>query len=160
MAVGRQSPADAEPVGARLFLDDAPAAFGSMLLFPQARDEGIPEDAGFDPDQPAFCVQAENALQSAGVQSNASGKELLPARGVATAHHAEAFPGIGRRGNHSLELPKRPRRFDAGNEGKVEPGMNVVENHFAILIHKRCYLLPVEPASVCLRIVGDDSAGE
>ena len=155
VGVARQRAAEAQAVGARLLLDDAPTLivgvthgtrisrirYGTRisrivwvgvrvsLRAVQVFENGGPEDAALDGDEPALGVEGEHPVERARVDEHAGLAELLAAHRVAST-----------RDRHRLTVPPCPRhrrrQFTDGTRGDdridargVQLRVDVVDEH-------------------------------
>jgi hypothetical protein len=102
--VGTEGAAEAEVIGAGLFLDDPPGVGGISLGGYEVMDEFGPLDAGFDFDETALAIEGDDAVQGAGVEVNGIFAELLAAHGVASPGDAELLVIIAGAGNEALDI--------------------------------------------------------
>ena len=86
MSVGSQCAADAEAVGAGLFLHDTPLLRLSTLQFEQPRDQARPLGAGANLYLAFLSIKLVNTLQAVCVDEDRVGAELLPTHGVTSSH--------------------------------------------------------------------------
>ena len=111
MSIGGKGPSDAQPVGARLLLHDAPPAGRILLTFFQARYQGVPHDACFHPGKTPLRVNLDYPVKLRGVQQHAVAEELLSSHGVPPTHCTEAFPTAAHCDHRLLHLGQRPGGF-------------------------------------------------
>lgn len=118
--------AKCQPVGAGLFLDDAPLARLPLLHGDETLDETGPFDSPLDLDNPPLRVETKDSPHRARVDENAAGGELLTAHRVPSSGDADRLTASPCVRNRLSEVSLGLDRDDAVDFGRVELRMNVV----------------------------------
>lgn len=116
-----QRSAEAQPVGARLFLGDPPRAGAPGLGLEQPADELRPLDPGLHFDDPLLGVEADDALEGARVEEDRVLTELLSAHRVASAGDTD---GLAVTPGASEGRPDRRERVATGTMRSTYVGFN------------------------------------
>src|SRR5579872_3718673 len=130
-----------EPIGACLLLDDRPLRLAALLRFDQVVGQVDPVAPGFDGNGAGRLVEVDNALKTAHVEKDGPGRELLAAHGVACARDGDRYAASlcgPDRGDCLLDAPRPDDRLDSR---RVQPRMDVIDNHGAVRVHP-LYALP------------------
>jgi hypothetical protein len=120
MRVARQRAADAETIGARLLLRDAPLSRPALLRLLEMRQQGGPLDAPFDGDDPRFFVEGDDAIERARIDQQRVSGELLATHRMTAAGDGNRAAGRdcaadrGVQSVHGLGLDdlRNPRRVE------------------------------------------------
>ena len=125
--VARQRAAEAQAVGARLLLDDAPLARHVALRALEVFEQRRPQDAALDGDEAALGVEGEHPVERARIDEHAGLAELLPAHRVASAgdRHRLAVATGPRHGR--CQFAHRARPDDRGDARGVQLRVDVVD---------------------------------
>jgi hypothetical protein len=126
-----ERPADAQPVGAGLFLDNAPLRPPTALLTKQIVDQPRPLDPGFDLDLAPARIEPEHPHHVRHVQEDGAAPELLAAHRVPSSGDADRLPltpGVlddspealqGIRFDHAIDTGQVQLRVDIVDQGRA-----------------------------------------
>jgi len=123
-----ERPADAQTVGARLLLPDAPLRPFSLLCLLQMIQEFGPADSRLHGEEPVLLVERDDAVQPARVEQDGVRSELLPAHRVAAPGDADCVAFPASLGHDLLHLLHRNGRSDSSHPRFVQPRMHVVDD--------------------------------
>jgi len=90
--VGGHCASDRQPIGAGLFLPNAPPAMPSIRARKVCANDIGPQYARFDLEQTSIKIQAADAIEPTHVQQRASAQELLTTHCVPSASNGQPSP--------------------------------------------------------------------
>jgi hypothetical protein len=122
-----ERPAQSQPVGARLLLDDAPGMRLPVVVRVQPGNQRRPHDAGLGFYLAPLRVEVQHPVEPGHVEQIEPRAELLPAHGVAAAGDGDRATRAPCREHRLAHLCHRRRPQDAPHQSRVELGMDVVD---------------------------------
>jgi hypothetical protein len=120
LIVAVQEAADAQTIGAGLFLIDPPLLCLSFLSSRELLDQLRPLHARLDIDHAFLCIETQESIQRAGVDENGRITELLPAHRMPAACDADRSASRTRAHDGGLQLLDGPRLDNRGDARGVE----------------------------------------
>ncbi len=127
MSICRKGAADAQLIGAGLFLPDPPLGPAIPLRVGQVAEQLRPADAGLDLDEATRAVETEHAAHASHVEEQGAGAELLAAHGVPATGDADRTPLGAGVSKTFTQRPQRIRIGDAVHARFVQTGVMVVD---------------------------------
>jgi hypothetical protein len=119
MDIGRERPTDAQPIGSRLLLADAPLLRATGLHHRQSVDQVRPDRSRLHLDHSARCVEIENPIKAAHIEEKRALSELLASHRVTSARDANALIAAIRLSDGRLQVDERCGSNDAFNIGRI-----------------------------------------
>jgi hypothetical protein len=127
--IGGERPAERQPIGAGLLLDDAPGQRLALLQGDQAVHQLRPLDAGLDIHDPALGVERDDAVHRPHVDEHPASGELLTAHGMPPAGDCDRLALAAGRGDGCRQRRFRGDRLDAIDAGGIELRVGVVDEN-------------------------------